>query len=174
MRVTFLALLFATSTAAICQSAAPTSKTPDTLGEKLLGSSASTGCKTASADLSTLSSATPKAGDRSGTHRKWRGDLAQVNSSFSAPLPFSNFKVQPCTLLAQNEGLDSYQKQVPHRPDAKHKPIPTQWPDAGVKPIPTRWPNAKVVPVSGEGSSLSMVPPASQSRAHAPMQAPVK
>lgn len=162
MRSAFLALILCAGVVATCQSLAPAPKTDQRVIEDSQGIQSRANCKNAMPDISVLGFAPLKEEPRFTAPAIWHMNSAQAASKFPFPLSPSNLRVQPYTLLAQNEGPNSY--QMPFR----------QWPNAKVEPIPTRWPNAKFEPIPTEWPSLRTVPVTSQSRTQKPIQAPLK
>lgn len=131
MRLTTLALLVCSGTAALCQSTVP-----------------APGAAEASYRRFTVSSA----GAASTTARA----AANLESIFLAPLAHADPRPRP--MLLANNNLQRWQIPASQGPRAGAGPIPTQWPHLQVEPIPATWPALRLLLVKNGAAPAANAP----------------
>ncbi len=146
MRLGILALFLCGGGVALCQTAAPTHKTPVPANERQRSVHPQTECKNLH---SSVPSFAPQDGVPPFKVPAWCGDYAMLDGSIPShstpPMPKMDLNLVPF------EGKFLVD-QGPYQPrsQAKVEPIPTEWSNAKFEAIPTVWPDLKVVPVASE------------------------
>jgi len=156
MRLTFLTLFLCTGVAAFSQSPAPTTVTPDTLGQMLSAptqptrdfSKPPTGLyATNAAPLGTFI--------LPGTETARRWDEAKIDPKMIVHPPLSSIGVQPPgRLVAQNEYPNL--RMLPIE-SSSSKALPAQWPLLQVKKIPLQWLKRQLGPSNRSTSTIEKI-----------------